>query len=349
MMYASSTVFSYSNEPFCLYSPLYFGFYRNSSSRSLFNLVKKGDVSMTTLTSHSPPATTITNNTERALDIYIPKGTILEGINIKMKPVVTTEDFRMKLPAKENVSIKLDCGTLTLPGNVVEQMMWTCSYCNVSCRYPNHICPCNGNCNHTPESRYTGNEYLLTSFIQPYKTPEPGKPKINTTSDLWNKELRDLKVESMCIASRLVKAMGHYWPGEDKYDAAVHEAIIFKMSNNKYILVEKMDGGDGIINTFPCEVNGNIVTTANDTLEIDPEEKWRMPLKTIYGKNVYDRLTNEVAYSTLYDNCQKFARMSFPEAKFSPPKYNGMKLFWRGLAEFNAHYNYPLGAIFPID
>lgn len=171
MLFASLTIGEQNEDDFKLYSPMEFGFYRNQSSKCLFNLVKKGDLSMDAFSVNSPASTIIRNNTNRWIDVFIPKKTILEGINISMPPIFTNENISIKIPPKENKPIQINHSPFqSSSGYNPISKIWSCSNCGTSCEYPNHICKCTARgegCSHFTFSETSSGQFKLTNFFCP--------------------------------------------------------------------------------------------------------------------------------------------------------------------------------------
>lgn len=339
IMYASSAVLSDCNG-ISLYCPSVLGFIRNQSSKSIFNLVKTGVISMTPISVHSPGAVTITNNKNYLVKVDISKGTILEGRLPSQSPIFTTENVYVTLKAKESQNIKLNHKPLYPE---YESTMWTCSRCNVSCAYPHHICPCNGNCCHTNYSCQKEGEYLATGFINPDAEPpkqdQPNKEneysRVDESCNIWNDKLKNKKINKSCIAYRPLDFLKEMNGQEMKY--AIHEANVVEIDGD-YYLIEKMGpdssskNKNGYIDTRHCKVEGNnVISEDGKTLRIN--ENWKQPSQTITGQDIWNRIQNNDAYSLGDKNCQDFARNLIGECNFSKPKAKNATLYGNAIIE----------------
>lgn len=325
---------------------------------------------MTSISVHSPGVVTITNNKEYKIKVSISKGTILDGSSPNLSPLVTTESVFIELSGKESQQIKLNNKPLFPEKEILTgTTMWTCSFCHVSCAYPYHICPCNGNCSHGSYSCFTTGTYHATSFVK-FDTEQDSHKltseqssqnqsnnnninqeycRIDDSCNAWNNDLENKKINKSCIAYNPLKPMKELYDQTMKY--AIHEANVMEIGDD-YYLIEKMGpdplgsiqsssssskknkdiNKNGYINTRHCKVDGNkIITDDGDVLKIN--EEWKTPSKDIYGKDVFDRIQNQAPYSLDDKNCQDFARNLFPECNFDKPKAKNAKLINNAIVE----------------
>lgn len=138
---------------------------------------------MTEITVNSPGVTTLTNNTNKAVDIRIPKGTILEGALSKWNPIETTENINI------NEQVILHHKPLSSFNGESRTPIFTCPYCNVPIFTRDHTCPKN---NYIIAFYSFGEHeisiYKLAGFIQ---------PELNIKNEINNKLTKDDK-EKYC-------------------------------------------------------------------------------------------------------------------------------------------------------
>jgi hypothetical protein len=105
--------------PFFLFSPIHFHVFRNTSPRSLFNLVKTGVLTMTTPTCHSPLSFDITNVGTESVQVYLPTGSIFElGTGDGSFVLITGRSLSHTLTPGARLTLQPDC-----PGQEVGEIV----------------------------------------------------------------------------------------------------------------------------------------------------------------------------------------------------------------------------------
>lgn len=341
-----------SNE-YKLYSPLFFGFYRNQSSKSLFNLVKTGKVAIKPFSVHSPATTTLTNNTNQTLNINIPKGTILEGTNENQAPIQTTEDYNITIQPHNTITAQLEHKPLNFMDEYLKILELKLEFERKGYVY--------GFYGDYLSMRYNcSGEYKLTCFFNPELKEEIVQKHLPDSSELCSihqscemlkTDFKDKKVKRMCIAKIPLKNMEQK-EGED-FKYAIHEGVVIEFESGECIVVEKF-GSDsstsishreridprGQIETHKCKVSGNDVYVHDEIYEIMQDSQWRNIDSVLTGAEIYDRIQSSPKYEATTTNCQHFARTTFPEANFSPQKAQGTKLVTKVTKEVINHTGY---------
>jgi hypothetical protein len=311
-----------------LFSPADLGLNRNTSPRSVFNLVITGQLEMTCSPSvNSPCSVTLKNPSDQPKPYSLPKGTVFCGERGQSPPIKTTASIWGILGAFATIVLSIPWIPMEIGFCWMWRLIWPVGYNGGWWTWV-----------WTPISVPAGS-YRLTPFIQaakqvrarPFLTPpqqladptwQPGGAKCDLEGcDILKERLANVKVRSMQPCRRSLEGTNYI----DKHHLlrvkdAYHESFLTEFEDGTHVLLEKMREGKH------CVIRGHVVEPPPRDLDqlgfIDNTNKrhWRDPnneamapndndrLITVTGNDLYRAVEeNSGSYRLVWRDCRHFA------------------------------------------